>query len=48
MDRWQEKKVVIKGATRLASNQRFDYKYQQEKASSTFNQVVQVQGVIHQ
>ena len=47
MDYQQEKKAVIIGASISATSQRFDHKYQEEKASSTFNEVAQVQGVIH-
>ena len=48
MDRWIEKKVVIKGASRSTASQRFNYKYQAKKASSAFKEAVQIQGVIHQ
>ena len=47
MDRWQEKKAIIKGAARSATSQRFDHKYQAEKASSTFYIEMQFQGVNH-
>ena len=48
MDRWQENKAVIKGKTKSTTSQRFDYKHQAKKVSSTFKEASQVQGVIHQ
>ena len=48
MDYWQEKKVVIKAASRSVASQRFDHKYQEEKASSAFYKEMQFQGVNHQ